>query len=1216
MNLKSRYLNRIKDSYIIGLFFMMPVSLCILLLNYLIIIKKTLAVPDNIIKSVFYIIALIFMVLWSLQWKKAWYAIILLAIIAGIDFLGVRLFHLDILSQIVFCSRYFLLLFVCVSGSLFLFSFKKDISNAYECKLSKFSTPLWLSFLLLFLLNLFLGYTIIRHNLYPSVWTIAILYSFFLTIYNFIPHYTPPKIMEDAALPGKKIKAKEILQRLKEDKTYRGQISSITIFSDGNVQIGEQIKTSLDSFKEFTHDFIAEILAIHKIDFLYTHQKYMVSSIIDDKNPDILVELPPGSGASFAVDLCAIYSALSPDKISNILYIVANPEQRKRQFENFIRDTSIESAIRHEILSQDLLREFDTVKPEILYCTPDNFHRLFLSYENSSNRLSWFIANLGMVIIENLDTYSTVKLTHLAYLVQHMRFIVRRKSQEKKLQFLITVRPGMNLISIAENFLMRDDQLGQHVEIRTDFSPSSQITYICWTPPLIYDEKSRTLLSSVKLQRKNSIREFYHLASNFSIFKDLRVLINFENELLMDGEINDIIQNIQKELRQNYVDEDIDLKLGNYKFKRTLSDMFNTNTINNPNLRAYDIIISLGIGRQPGLTLRMARKLLVEDGLFIHVAIPTPFDYLVMSDPQKYLQHGYIKSIYLLNRKDFFLKQHLLPIIHNAEVFEEPTNTELKEIFRIDDIENELLRDFIRDKLIIKEVIDNETTFYYYNTKYRQSMIPLQINDLERYPGHGIIEILEEGDQLLKTKPCDKFNNGFFENCKWNSGGQRFVVQNIYSADNEKKLIYLLRLEPSGDILQQRHYYVKSLPVYHIESLEISKSEVSKTVQKEGEFFKWIKGVGEFTINLAGIINVPASGIIKDCKRDTLNEEADNLSFRAHFMKIVPKHTEKGHSSASVSHVLLHILRLFFPKYIHNFNSLIEILLSDNGDIIFIEKLDSEGLIIDQLYDANVYEPIFEDGLNLLEECPCSKGCPNCLHIVECRENRWNAEFDKITAMTFLQHYLRGAERSIIVEARTSGLPPNKYGEEYIYQLKRKVLNVLEQKFELDIKKEAKLVFIQDDTLQKKGCLGCYVQDPINEVQITHGLSELQTISVMAHEYAHNWQYDPAGSVVPPWISSSKLKFSGKILIEGFAQWVSYRMMDFFSVDSAMESIDLKSDDEYGDGFDVMKYIEAKYGFLEVIRFIKGKFERFQDIDTLATEIRENTGFQILNENS
>ena len=36
MNLKSRYLNRIKDSYIIGLFFMMPVSLCILLLNYLI----------------------------------------------------------------------------------------------------------------------------------------------------------------------------------------------------------------------------------------------------------------------------------------------------------------------------------------------------------------------------------------------------------------------------------------------------------------------------------------------------------------------------------------------------------------------------------------------------------------------------------------------------------------------------------------------------------------------------------------------------------------------------------------------------------------------------------------------------------------------------------------------------------------------------------------------------------------------------------------------------------------------------------------------------------------------------------------------------------------------------------------------------------------------------------------------------------------------------
>jgi hypothetical protein len=60
-----------------------------------------------------------------------------------------------------------------------------------------------------------------------------------------------------------------------------------------------------------------------------------------------------------------------------------------------------------------------------------------------------------------------------------------------------------------------------------------------------------------------------------------------------------------------------------------------------------------------------------------------------------------------------------------------------------------------------------------------------------------------------------------------------------------------------------------------------------------------------------------------------------------------------------------------------------------------------------------------------------------------------------------------------------------------------------------------------------------------------------------------------------------------------------------------MEEIDLKIDDEYGDGFDVMKYIESRYGFFEVIRFISGHSRYFGNPESLKI-IEKETGIKIL----
>jgi len=48
---------------------------------------------------------------------------------------------------------------------------------------------------------------------------------------------------------------------------------------------------------------------------------------------------------------------------------------------------------------------------------------------------------------------------------------------------------------------------------------------------------------------------------------------------------------------------------------------------------------------------------------------------------------------------------------------------------------------------------------------------------------------------------------------------------------------------------------------------------------------------------------------------------------------------------------------------------------------------------------------------------------------------------------------------------------------------------------------------------------------------------------VLAHELTHNWQHDQNN--MNDSLFDNGLPFNGKIFIEGFAQWVSFKIMDF-----------------------------------------------------------------------
>jgi len=90
-------------------------------------------------------------------------------------------------------------------------------------------------------------------------------------------------------------------------------------------------------------------------------------------------------------------------------------------------------------------------------------------------------------------------------------------------------------------------------------------------------------------------------------------------------------------------------------------------------------------------------------------------------------------------------------------------------------------------------------------------------------------------------------------------------------------------------------------------------------------------------------------------------------------------------------------------------------------------------------------------------------------------------------------------------------------------------------------------------------------------VWVVAGLPRRRTVAVMAHELAHAWQ------------NANCAGESSKLLSEGFAEWVAYKVLEAMRADKEMGQM-LRREDLYGRGFKNMLAIEQKSGIAGVMR--------------------------------
>ena len=112
------------------------------------------------------------------------------------------------------------------------------------------------------------------------------------------------------------------------------------------------------------------------------------------------------------------------------------------------------------------------------------------------------------------------------------------------------------------------------------------------------------------------------------------------------------------------------------------------------------------------------------------------------------------------------------------------------------------------------------------------------------------------------------------------------------------------------------------------------------------------------------------------------------------------------------------------------------------------------------------------------------------------------------------------------------------------------------------------------------GYAGLYTSG-FNTLAILKDLIEWSALDILSHEFFHNLQWKSPGLFDHTSLGKDfepQHPFEGKIFIEGSAMWAESHVVDALAIRSALTSANLRQGDEYGEGFQLIKYIEENLG--------------------------------------
>jgi hypothetical protein len=297
-------------------------------------------------------------------------------------------------------------------------------------------------------------------------------------------------------------------------------------------------------------------------------------------------------------------------------------------------------------------------------------------------------------------------------------------------------------------------------------------------------------------------------------------------------------------------------------------------------------------------------------------------------------------------------------------------------------------------------------------------------------------------------------------------------------------------------------------------------------------------------------------------------------------------------AQAVVMHTLSHLLRTVLPMFVTHVDEAMETVELDTCEIfggapalVVYDALPGGTGVADWLGTGNNLEQVLAKAFDVLVACPCTRGCPGCLHIPNCHTSPLDAEcsLDKMQTIQTLGRVL-AIDTTSTIKHRTESIELS----EVVHQLAEHLYDyVFPHKLDMNIGEPAEAVVILPDEAHEELRGRCYYSMAENRVCVLPCRHD-QMMTTLAHEYAHNWQRKGTAPMSSALMDAAHVPyFDGKLFIEGFAQWVEYKVAEYYEMRWDLDQIQFHHYDEYSEGFQVLRWIEQQAGSGKVMEFIR-----------------------------
>jgi len=1045
-------------------------------------------------------------------------------------------------------------------------------------------------------------------KLRPGLWWLLLV-----LIFGFWAQYYMGLVKQHSALPNKEnveaesqpikeiqsdeFKAIDFLGYLKKETWFRDQIvyqipwpgelppdadaswkDSVVRFNGSHDKAAPESQQKLFQESDPLRELADAITGNHLINHgLYSHQGKVMdllqTRLTESEKPmHVLISTPVGSGRTTINYISALYEVLY--RHQSVLLIFSEPKMgrvlssqlidiiNESKWNWFFSIATYWSDDEPRMIRKTEKANNEFVNPDILVVDLKTLHEKLLP---NHEHWSQFFEQFGLIIVENMENYVNVYGANAAMIF--LRLMRIADYYHTKPQILATGLKTNNLdYYFRDLFSLRPEEFHVKQIVDEDGRHKNQKQIIFWN-----NEHFVTTVDDLEPKRKNFKDGLNKILTHLVRIGAKTVLINKTASVCSSdvAAINqEIVENLQFELKK-----DIDIFIGS-----TMEAVYDRDVIlKQANPASFDAAVVTGIPGSIWMIMHDLEHLGDDNGqdlVPIVIALPgTPLQqYLSKKAPEVVISLINRASSLLPKFNPFIQKNHLIYSLSELPA----TKEEIVNWFGTsgETILNQILQDGILNINKIPKVEKNSICLV--------DEYAIDNNFIERCAIDGINLsnwVLEANEKVISDISDEQIGLSIYNEAIIVLFDKRYQITKL-DIKNKRITAFPLTETSSTERIIETSCELRTEKTQKDYQVPIIKIQLED------------KSLSIFT---AGVLDVEIEEKILGC------QVYDSFSYdrKGGVIKIDPALTREkfetkayfiGVPDADIKtlHTITHLLITLAPIYLLK-EPAFEIFVKDKCEIftdipaiVVYDSIPGGSGVANWFSQSGNLKSILKEAFNLLVACPCTSGCSNCIEIHNCHHrdlSKEGCELDKNGAIILLGKMLN-INTETLIKHRNEKMEL----AEQISRIKNEIVEfIFPHKLDLFIKEVASLRVV--DSLHAS-VIGTY-NPSNNEVQVLKAKEE-EIITVLAHEYAHNWQWKGEPSMAQNLMDPNEVPyFNGKLFIEGFAQFIEYKVADYYGFQRVMKEIHFRHYDEYSEGFQVLIWIQDNFGSNKVYEFIR-----------------------------